>query len=97
MYVLYSLIKKKLKKIIGRKKDRAEKHDSRMQIMISKTMTRKTLYVHVVLNGVILKQIYMVLFYMLEKEREKVSEKVSKKIIGNFYFWGITLKWHATK
>ena len=66
VYVLYSLIKKKLKKIIGRKKDRAEKHDSRMQIMISKTMTRKTLYVHVVLNGVILKQIYMVLFYMLE-------------------------------
>ena len=34
-YVLYSLIKKKFKKIIGRKKDRAEKHDSRMQIMWS--------------------------------------------------------------
>ena len=60
--ILYNL----KKTLSNRKKDgwkRAKKRYSGMQIMIAKTTTIPTLYVHVVLNGVIFRQISYIVPY----------------------------------
>jgi len=61
LYILSSLIFLKYKKIVGRKKRYSRKGArncySNMQIMTRKKTTLRTLYVHVVLNGVICPQI----------------------------------------
>ena len=58
---LKGFIFKNIKKIVGRKKrysrKRAQNRYSSMKIMTRKTTTLRTLYVHVVLNGVICPQI----------------------------------------
>ena len=147
-----------MKKIARTKKrysrKRAQNRYSNMQIMTRKTTTLRTLYIHVVLNGVICPQILydIVLYaqhfllvkffpkcyfkqsmfratakcnvnqwimrtistgrgkigpsYLIKREwwpiifvfffetvlSRELSGKVSKKFIGNFNFWGITLK-----
>ena len=50
-----------------------------MQIMIAKTTTIRTLYVHIVSNGVIFRQFHMILFQML------------KTFYLSVFFLGITL------
>ena len=57
--ILSSLIKKNKKTFIGQKKGEIVQKNrySGMQIMTAKTTTMRTLYVHVVLNGVIFWQI----------------------------------------
>ena len=68
---LYFLLHKNIEHIIllnlekRYSRRRAQNHYSHMQIMTTKTITLRTLYVHVVLNCVICPQIYMILFYML--------------------------------
>ena len=59
--ILSSLIKRKLKNFIGRKKryrrKRARNRHSVMQIMTAKVTTLRTLYVHVVSNSVMFPEI----------------------------------------
>ena len=68
LYILFTLIFQKYKKICRKEKrysrKRAQNHYSNIQIMNRKTTTLRTLYVHVVLNGVICPQIlYDIVLY----------------------------------
>ena len=68
LYILFTLIFQKYKKICRKEKrysrKRAQNRYSNMQIMTRKTTTLRTLYVHVVLNGVICPQIlYDIVLY----------------------------------
>ena len=68
LYILSSLPKQRNKKNCRKEKrysrKRAQNRYSNMQIMTRKTMTLRTLYVHVVLNGVICPQIlYHIVLY----------------------------------
>ena len=70
LYILFTLNFQKYKKICRKEKKysrkRAQNRYSNMQIMTRKTITLRTLYVHVVLNGVICPQIlYDIVLYAL--------------------------------
>ena len=68
VHVILLNLKRKLKNYRKEKvmSEGVRKNVSRMQIMTTKTTTRRTLYVHVVLNSVLFHKFYMISFHMLE-------------------------------